>query len=145
MLRLIGRLIVIGFGFFLSALAVLFILTYLGGQMLSTEMQQTQAGEPVFPEAVLDVFGALTFILAIYPAATILPAIIAIVIGEVGRIRSLLYYVIAGGLASLAIPLLYVATNSAEVDMPTNALLMVFATAGFGGGLVYWMIAGRSA
>lgn len=144
-LRLIGRLLVVFIGFSLAALACFALLTYLGGQMLSTEIAGSQDIEGAFPEPVMDVFGAFAFMLAIYPATTILPAIIAIIIGEVGRIRSILYYVLAGGAASLAIPLLYVATNVADVDMPTQSLLMIFATAGFGAGLVYWLIAGRTA
>lgn len=143
--RLIGRLLVVCIGFVLAALVCFALLTYLGGQMLSSEMAGTGEIDGAFPEPVMDVFGAFAFMLAIYPATTILPAIIAIVIGEVGRIRSLLYYILAGGAASLAIPLLYVATNVAEVEMPTQSLLMIFATAGFGAGFVYWLIAGRRA
>lgn len=143
--RLIGRLFVVVIGFFLAAIACFMLLTYLGGQMISNEMASTPEFQGGLPEQVMDVFGAFAFMLAIYPATTILPAIVAIVAGEVGRIRSILYYLVAGGAASLAIPLLYVATNAADVDMPTQSLLMVFATAGFGAGLVYWLIAGRTA
>jgi hypothetical protein len=71
-------------------------------------------------------------------ALTIMPVLLLIVVGEVARLRSAMYYVLGGGLALGLIPLL------AKIE--TGGLIwQVFATGGFAAGYVYWLIAGRSA
>ena len=64
----------------------------------------------------------------------------------VARIRSLIYYVVGGGLALAAVPLLarYGQGGTAMPD-PDQLVWQVFATAGFAGGFVYWLLAGRNA
>ena len=46
------------------------------------------------------------FAVTVVPALTIVPALVAVVIGEALHIRSWMYYVLAGGAALLAVPLL---------------------------------------
>ena len=68
-----------------------------------------------------------------------------VIVGEVARIRSWLYYMIGGGLALAAIPLLARINSSGVGTLSDATVWQVFATAGFAGGLVYWIIAGRNA
>ncbi len=141
--RLIGRVIVVAIAFALALLVSFMILAYLGGQLLTETLAQ-EYGD-VLNDGALDFIGFIGFVIELYPAITLLPAVLVVVIGEIGRIRSWMYYVLAGGLASLMVPLLYVSTYAAERDMPSAAFLVIFATAGFGGGLLYWLMAGRKA
>ena len=76
--------------------------------------------------------------------ATIIPALLLVIVGEVARIRSWLYYMIGGGVALAIIPLL-VRIDPGTMTYSLPALWHVFATAGFAGGLTYWLLAGRNA
>jgi hypothetical protein len=76
---------------------------------------------------------------------TLLPALAVVLIGEVGRIRSVLYYIGGGGAASALFPLLAYLGPSPADEPTTPAVLQVLATAGFVGGFVYWLLAGRRA
>jgi hypothetical protein len=68
--------------------------------------------------------------------------VVAAVAGEVLRIRSWIYYVLAGGASLAAIPLL-VASSSADVpSIATSQYMAVFVAAGFAGGFIYWLLAG---
>jgi hypothetical protein len=68
-----------------------------------------------------------------------------VVIGEVARIRSIAYYVVGGGIALAAIPLLARYGQGGTIASPDAIVWQVFATAGFAAGFVYWLIAGRNA
>jgi len=58
---------------------------------------------------------------------------------------SALYYLGGGGAALAAIPLLSHFGQSATFVLPNPAVWQVFATAGFAGGFIYWLLAGRRA
>jgi len=141
--RLIGRLIIVTLGFALALLFGFAIMAYLGGQLLAQELAQQYGNEA--SGQILDFIGYIGFLVELYPAITLLPAILVVVIGEIGRLRSWMYYVLANGAASLMVPALYVASNESQRDLPSSSFLLIFATAGFGAGLVYWLIAGRKA
>ena len=101
-------------------------------------MTVTQRGQDPFTGAIDTVFQFLMAIFALQSLAFIplLAALGVVITGEVARIRSVLFYVGGGGLAAAAIPLL----------IKGSALnWQIFATAGFAGGAVYWLIAGRRA
>jgi len=70
-----------------------------------------------------------------------LPALIVIVAAELLSWRSVLAYLVAGGVAGLSAYLLADSTAGAVSD--TDAQLSM--TAGIIGGLAYWLIAGRTA
>lgn len=142
-LRMMGRLIVVAIAFLLALLFSFCILAYLGGQLLSESLAR-EYGDALSDQA-LDFIGYIGFLIELYPAMTLLPAVLLIVIGEIGRLQSWMYYVLGGGAASLLVPLLYVATYAQERDMPSPTFLVIFATAGFGGGFLYWLLAGRKA
>jgi hypothetical protein len=63
----------------------------------------------------------------------------------VGRFRSALYYVAAGGAALAVVPFLTRLDQPARVLEMAPAVWQVLATAGFAGGFVYWVVAGRNA
>jgi hypothetical protein len=80
--------------------------------------------------------------------AVILPAIAAIAVAEIMRIRSLLYYGFAGGLLGLAS--YFTSDISARLEnttdvVPPGHLLQLAAAAGILAGLTYWLLAGRNA
>ena len=144
--RLLGRIFMVGFGLTLSLLFSFLILTYLGGLHFTEDLSQRYDSDVAASDletTLLNIVGAISFAFSLYPALSILPALLVAVIGEIGRIRSWLYYVLAGGAAALSIPLLYVLVGEASAEMPSQSFLAIFATAGFGGGLLYWLIAGR--
>jgi hypothetical protein len=78
-------------------------------------------------------------------ALSVVPAILAVVVGELARIRSLAYWVPAGGVAAVAVPVLNgLAAGSQEMAVPGTVVLQTLATAGFAAGVAYWALAGRS-
>lgn len=138
-LKTIGRLIWIPIAFLIAAVASMLVLVTLGLETLTHAMHNLDEADTV--SAAFDVAWQGTIIAS---GATLIPALLVVVVGEVARIRSWLYYMIGGGAALAIIPLL------ARVDPGTMtyalpALWHVFATAGFAGGIVYWLLAGRNA
>jgi hypothetical protein len=78
---------------------------------------------------------------------TLIPAMLVIIVGEVARIRSALFYILGGGAALAALPLLArIGTAGGTGGIaPPSLLWQVFATAGFAAGGLYWVLAGRKA
>jgi hypothetical protein len=138
-LRTIGRLIWIPIAFLLAAAAALFVLVTLGLETVTHAVHNLDEADTV--SAAYDVFWQGTIIAS---GATLVPAVLVVIVGEVARIRSWLYYLIGGGAALAVIPLLSrVDTGTMTYALP--ALWHVFATAGFAGGFIYWLLAGRNA
>jgi hypothetical protein len=93
------------------------------------------------------------FILAFFTtsfvgAVATLPALVLIVFAEAARMRSFLYYGVAGAAVGLAS---YFGSdvssrleNTTDVT-PVGHALQLAAAAGIIGGIVYWLIAGRRA
>ena len=79
------------------------------------------------------------------PALTMCRPRSPIVIGEALHIRSWMYYVLAGGAALAAIPVLASPRSDQLPVLPTGQYMTIFAAAGFVGGFVYWLLAGRNA
>jgi len=96
-------------------------------------------------ENVETVFAVMDQGLMLAASITLIPALLIVVVGEVARIRSFAYYVVGGGIALAAIPLLARYGQGGTIDAPEALVWQVFATAGFAGGFVYWLIAGRNA
>lgn len=138
-LRAIGRLIWVPIAFLIATVAAMFVLVTLGLENITHAIHGLDEVDSI--SAAYDVAWQGTIIAS---GATLIPALVVIIVGEVARIRSWLYYMVGGGVALAIIPLL------ARVDPGTMtyalpALWHVFATAGFAGGLVYWLLAGRNA
>jgi hypothetical protein len=140
MLRTIGRLIWLPIAFLLSALLALFVIVSLGQERL------VQAMRGRGPEATIDAaFQLIGFALELLSAYTLLPAIMLVVIGEVARIRSALYYVVGGGATLAIVPWLARLNQPLTAFEASHLVWQVLATAGFAGGFAYWLLAGRSA
>ena len=138
MMYFLGRVILVPLGIILSFIVSFFVLITLGSERITHALQ----GENEVPlSAAFELVGQAAVLTS---AMTIVPALALVIIGEVGRIRSIIYYVVGGGLALVAIPALAQAGLSSQIEMPSAAIWQVFATAGFLGGFVYWLIAGRT-
>jgi len=141
LLSTLGRLIWVPIAFLISALASLLVLLTLGQEQVTRALFAARSEEEGLGQIALLLQEA--FILA--AGLSVLPALLLVVIGEVARIRALLYYVIGGGLALALMPLAFRLAQSEPLAAPSVMLLQVLATAGFAGGFVYWLIAGRRA
>lgn len=141
-LRTIGRLIMVPLGFLLGSATALFILASLGMERLTHAMQSREVSLSEW-NAVFDLARQVS---ALASAATIVPALLLVIIGEVARVRSSVYYILGGGAALAAFPLLARTGSLQGGDFSAIGVIwQVFATAGFAGGFVYWLIAGRNA
>lgn len=128
--------------FFLACAIALIVLFTLGIFWLGDEFREAAPGD-VFIWETADIFAAVFFTTAVAPALTALPALVAVVVGELFRIRSFIYYTLAGGAALAAIPLL---AKGAEASAnPAPGYMTIFAAAGFVGGFCYWAFAGARA
>jgi glucose dehydrogenase len=63
----------------------------------------------------------------------------------VARIRGSIYYVVGGGAALALVPLMSRLHQPMAVLDLSPVVWQVLATAGFAGGFVYWLLAGRNA
>lgn len=134
--KTVGRMILVPLAFLLAALTSIFVLVTLGLERMTQSMHEVGASTEDFDL----VFSFIEHGTALVATFTIIPAIVFVIIGEVARIRSLLYYVIGGGVSLAVTPLL-----AQGVEGGPAVLWQVFAAAGFAGGFVYWLLAGRSA
>jgi len=141
MARALGRIIMVPIAFVLAALVTLFVIFSLGQERVVQGMTGRGPDEATIGAAV-DLL-ALAWSLA--SVQTLLPGLLLVIIGEVARIRGAVYYVVGGGAALAVVPLL------ARLGQPSGVLALspvvwqVLATAGFAGGFVYWLLAGRRA
>ena len=141
-LKTILRWLWVVVAFMFSMLVALIVLFGLGIFWLGDEIRAA-AGQNEFLWHGADVFAAYFFASAVGPALTALPALVAVVIGEVMRIRSAIYYTLAGGAAVAVIPLL--ARSAEEASSTPSSYMSLFAAAGFIGGFTYWALAGARA
>jgi hypothetical protein len=140
-LRAIGRLILVPLGLVLGAVAALFTLLTLGIEVTTHALSN---GDFDGQRLELIVDGVIRFA-HVAASATIVPALLVVIVGEVARIRSALYYIAGGGLALAALPMLAQWTTLGSSSPMTGRAWAVWVTAGFLGGLVYWLVAGRRA
>lgn len=140
MLSTIGRLILVPIAFVIAAAVAAFVLVSLGLERAT----QAMSGRDGL-DSMADLFGLVRQATLLASGLTIIPALALVIIGEVARIRGSMYYVLGGGLALAVVPLLARYGQSGALVMPAAVVWQVFATAGFAGGFVYWLVAGRSA
>jgi len=134
----VGRFIWVPIAALVAALVSGFVLFTLGLERIT---QATQ-GKWDDADTLSGLFDLLVQGQALVTGLTVVPALAVIIIGEVARIRSAFYYVTGGGLALVAVPLL---ARYSDLSTIPSVLWQVFATAGFAGGWVYWLLAGRNA
>lgn len=140
-MRALGRVLWLPIAFLLSAAVTVFVILSLGQERIV----QAVAGRGPDEVTIGAGFDLLRLGVALASAQALVPALLLVIIGEVARIRGAIYYVVGGGAALAVVPLL------ARIGQPLTVLDLspvvwqVLATAGFAGGFVYWLIAGRNA
>ena len=130
----------IALALFCAAIATFFVFVTLGLERVTGALHVAQPDD-----AVQSMFELANQGFLLVTGLTIIPVLLIVVIGEVARIRSFLYYVAGGGAALLAIPLLSQMPQTGRIMVAEPVVWQVFATAGFAGGFVYWLLAGRNA
>lgn len=141
MMRAVGRIILLPIAFVLAAVATLFVVFSLGQERVVQAISARPPDEvPV--GAILDILGLALRFASVH---TLVPALLLVIVGEVARIRSAVYYIVGGGAALAVVPLLTRMGQPATVLELSPAVWQVLATAGFAGGFVYWLLAGRTA
>ncbi len=142
----VRRTLAVFFGFLVASLAGAITLFILGARWAAGE---ATAFAPHNADEMSRAFdqglGVIAFFVTVAPLLTLLPALAAAVVGEVVRIRSSLYYVLAGGAAAVLMPLIATTTEEVGSATYTAPYFAILATAGFAAGFVYWLIAGRNA
>ncbi len=141
MIRALGRVIVLPIAFVLAAAVTLFVIFSLG-QERAVQAVVGRGPEEVPIGAVVDLLRLAARLASVY---TVVPALLLIIVGEVARIRSAMYYVVGGGAALAIVPLLTRLGQPMTVLELSPVVWQVLATAGFSGGFVYWLLAGRNA
>jgi hypothetical protein len=128
MAALLRLLVVVPFGFVAAVIAGAFILSFgFFGRDLEADL--------------ISYFIAATILITMnVGAVAFFPALIAIALAELFSVRSIFYWLVVGGLIGLAGE--SVSHGFAWLDdIPRRFSLML--AAGFVGGFVYWLIAGR--
>src|SRR5215470_17778497 len=141
MARTLGRILWVPIAFVLSAAAALFVIVSLGQE----KIVQAVAGRGPDEVTLNAGFDLARLAWTLFSVQTLLPALLLVIVGEVARIRGAMYYVIGGGVALALVPLLARLGNPSTVLGLAPAVWQVLATAGFAGGFVYWLLAGRNA
>ena len=131
--------------FVFAAVLALGVLFVLGALWVGDELRAAAPDDPILRHGAASVFGMVLFATTVTPALTVLPAAIAAIAGEALRIRSWMYYVLTGGAALVAIPVLASPRSEQLPALPTGQYMTIFAAAGFVGGFAYWLLAGRNA
>jgi hypothetical protein len=143
--RTIFRALWAATAFVFAAALALGLLFVLGALWVGDELRAAAPDDPMLRHGAASVFGLVLFVGTVTPALTMLPAAIAAIAGEALRIRSWMYYVLAGGAAMAAIPVLASPRSEQLPALPAGQYMTIFAAAGFVGGFVYWLLAGRTA
>ncbi len=74
-----------------------------------------------------------------------MPVLAVILVGFLLRIRTVLYYAPAGGLALLMVPVLAGFSQTAAFAQPDEASTFLYLVSGAAGGFSYWLIGGANA
>ena len=139
-MALIGRLFVIFFGFLFACMVAGMIVV---GAVLFPEFSDLGSG-PIDPGALNIVLG---FGFIFVSGFALLPALIVVLITEAFFIRSVLAYAIGGAIVGAAcyLGLTPFDPQTMQFDGIVRRHLEIMTGAGIVAGLVYWIIAGRSA
>jgi hypothetical protein len=139
-LKTLGRLIWVPIAFVIAACVAMAVLVTLGLETITHAIHNLDETDTI--SAAFDFAWQGTLIAS---GVSIIPALLVVIAGEVARVRSWLYYMIGGGVAMAVIPLLANIGPDAAQQLALPAMWHVFATAGFAGGVAYWLLAGRNA
>jgi hypothetical protein len=143
------RVVWVPVAFLISAAVAGAVILTVGAERITQEMAARRGAPADQIDIWFGYFDQAQYLAHVLSALSLLPAVLLVIVGEVARIRSAVYYVIGGGLAVAAGPMLTRAAAQAGAlalpSLPSASVLQILATAGFAAGLVYWLIAGRSA
>lgn len=139
--RLLARLVLVPLGVVLGAAAAIFMLVTLGLEHVTHAVKRNEIDVGV----IGSFFSLASHARGLTRIATLAPALLVVIVGEVARIRSALFYIAGCGAALVSIPLIAGLGEGGSFVLPATKVLQVFATAGFAGGLTYWLVAGRRA
>ncbi len=142
--HVLWRGLVVIMAFCVAAPVALVVLFTLGAVWVGDELRTAAPDDPLLRHGSAAAFGAILFTGTVASAMTALPACIAVVVSEVLHLRSWIYYVLGGGAALVAIPLLAGASLD-DPTIPASEYMTIFATSGFAGGFVYWLLASARA
>jgi hypothetical protein len=135
-MALMGRLFVILFGYLIACMAAATVVMF----SFLTRDQTDLARLADDPAAILVVLGLSSVTLSEY---ALLPFLLVVTLGEGFRLRSALFYALAGG--ALALVLTFgsaIGINISNIFVHDRGIMV---GAGILAGLVYWAIAGRNA
>ena len=152
-MALVGRIFVVLAGFVVACVAAAMVMTFglmvLAARDLNSDVRfDTFLGLAIGNvgdrhEALAWMIGLADMVVAFY---ALLPAMLVIAIAEGFRLRSVLLYMIAGGLAGLYCYLtLGFGLPSAEAGRMAGRGAEIVIAAGIAAGFVYWALAGRNA
>jgi hypothetical protein len=130
--------------FVIAAAVALAVLFALGAIWVGDELRAAAPDDPLLAQGA-PIFGVVLFAGTVGPALTALPGLVAVVAGEALKIKSWMYYVLAGGAALAVIPILAAPQSAELADVVGSHAMTVFAAAGFAGGFVYWLLAAARA
>lgn len=139
-MRAIGRLFAAGIGFILAVVAAA---VFLLAAKVGLE-PRSEGGDFMF-WSHFTVYGGVAA--SMLGAAAFLPWVVLVLVTEIFSIRSFIVHVGAGGLIGLAgtIRLDRMQERLAASDLTFAADATLLVAAGFIGGFVYWLVAGRTA
>ncbi|MGE5158947.1 MAG: hypothetical protein ACM3OF_12475 [Gemmatimonas sp.] len=139
-MALLGRLFVVFLGFLAACVAAGIIIV---GALLFPEFSELGTG-PV-DQGALDILLGFGFI--VVSGIALVPTMIIVAITEAFYIRSVLVYAVGGGLVGLAFYLGLVPfdTETMQFEGIVRRHLEIMTGAGIAAGLVYWLVAGRTA
>ena len=143
--RGLGRIILVIIGFIAALVVGTMIFFYATASWYGSSLGESKDDLSMIMGLGSELYRAIEYVMSIGFARTILPAILVVIVGEVMRLRSPIYYLVAGGLAVLAIPFLVGQAEVWSPLLPNARYMAIFLTAGFGAGFTYWLIAGRRA
>jgi hypothetical protein len=143
-LRTIFRAVWVATSFIVAAAVALAVLFALGAVWAGDELRAAAPDDPLLEHGA-PVLSAVLFAGTVGPALTASPGLIAVIAGEVLKVRSWMYYVPARGAALAAIPVLAASPAADPARIIAGQTLTIFAAAGFAGGFVYWLLAGSRA
>ena len=139
--RFLGRLLLVPIGALLATAMTITVSFTLGMERITHTVYRRDVVIDDWTKAV----SLAQDTVLLFSTFTIIPAILLIIIGEVARIRSSLYYILGGGAVLAIWPLMSRFGKISGDPSQLADLWTVFATAGFAGGFVYWLVAGRGA
>lgn len=148
-IRIFGRLIKIAVGFMAACYAASLLLV-VGANAWRIEFSNYTGWDFYggYSGAQDDTIGFIaSMVFAVFAtsfigATALVPAGLAIVLAETRRLTGLVYHILAGGITALAILVGTWIPAPGERGLPADWNL--FLAAGFAGGFVYWLIAGRT-